>query len=163
MAVKIRLFRVGKKKNPMYRIVVTDSRKGSRGKYIEKIGFYNPTTEPIDLSIDKEKALEWMRKGAKPSNTVLNLFRETGIALEYHLERNNADEKTRQIEIQKWELAKKEADSKKRAAAEEELKKEAAEEAEKNEAEEKKAEKPAEKPAEDEEKIDESKEEKTEE
>ncbi len=128
MAVKIRLFRVGKKKNPMYRIVVTDSRKGTRGSYIEKIGFFNPISEPAEVTIDKEKALEWMRKGALPSKTVHNLFRDAGIALEYHLERSKADEKTRQIELQKWELKKKETEEKSRIEQDEKLKKQAEEE-----------------------------------
>jgi len=128
LAVKIRLFRVGKKKNPMYRIVVTDKRKGTRGSYIEKIGFFNPISEPAEVTIDKEKALEWMRKGALPSKTVHNLFRDAGIALEYHLERSKADEKTRQIELQKWELKKKETEEKSRIEQDEKLKKQAEEE-----------------------------------
>jgi small subunit ribosomal protein S16 len=128
LAVKIRLFRVGKKKNPMYRVVVMDSRKARNSRYIEKIGFYNPLTEPAEINIDKEKAMEWLNKGAVPTDTVFNLFQKTGIALEYHLQKNKADDKTRQIELQKWELAKKEVEDKKRKEAEEKLKKLAEEE-----------------------------------
>lgn len=129
MAVKIRLFRIGKKKKPMYRVVVMDSHKARNSEYIEKIGFYNPLTDPAEIKIDKEKAIDWMKKGAIPTDTVKNLFQKTGVALEYHLEKNKADEKTRQIEVQKWELAKKEIEDKKRKELEEKLKKQAEEEA----------------------------------
>lgn len=128
MAVKIRLFRIGKKKNPMYRVVVMDSHKSRNSKYIEKIGFYNPLTDPAEIKIDKERALDWLKKGAIPTDTVFNLFQKSGVALEYHLEKNNADEKTRQVELQKWELAKKETEDKQRKSAEEKLKKQAEEE-----------------------------------
>ena len=127
MAVKIRLFRVGKKKKPMYRVVVMDSRKARNSSYIEKIGLYNPLTNPAEITINKEKAIEWLKKGAIPTGTVANLFKETGVALEYHLERNNADEKTRQVEIQKWEMAKQMSAEQRRLAEEERLKKAAEE------------------------------------
>ncbi len=128
MAVKIRLFRVGKKKNPIYRVVVMDSKKPRNGEYIEKIGFYNPLTDPAEITIDKEKALSWLKKGAIPTDTVQNLFQKTGVALEYHLQKNKADEKTRQVEIQKWELAKKVTEEKIRLESEIKLKKQAEEE-----------------------------------
>ena len=130
MAVKIRLFRVGKKKMPMYRVVVMDGRKARNSSYIEKIGLYNPLTQPAQISIDKEKALEWLKKGAQPTETVQNIFRETGIALEYHLDRHHADEKTRQVEMQKWELKKKEVEEQNRKEMEEKLKSQAEEETE---------------------------------
>ena len=75
MSVKIRLTRIGSKKQPYYRIVVTDSRSPRDGKFIEKIGTYDPKTDPSTVVLDKEKAAEWIRKGAKPSNTVEKLFK----------------------------------------------------------------------------------------
>ena len=74
MAVKIRLRRMGSKKNPFYRIVVADSRSPRDGKFIEEIGYYNPLTEPITLKVDNEKAIEWIKKGAKPTDVVNRLF-----------------------------------------------------------------------------------------
>lgn len=84
MAVKIRLKRVGSKKNPIYRIVVADSRSPRDGRQIEQVGTYNPTTEPVTLKIDEDKAIDWMSKGAKPSDTVRNLFSKEGIMQKFH-------------------------------------------------------------------------------
>ena len=75
MSVKIRLTRTGSKKQAYYRIVVADSRAPRDGKFIEKIGTYDPKTDPSTVLIDKEKAAEWIKKGAKPSNTVEKLFK----------------------------------------------------------------------------------------
>jgi len=75
LSVKIRLTRIGSKKQPYYRIVVTDSRSPRDGKFIEKIGTYDPKTDPSTVVLDKEKAVEWIKKGAKPSNTVEKLFK----------------------------------------------------------------------------------------
>ena len=79
MAVKLRLTRLGDHKNPLYRIVATDSRTKRDGKYLEKIGSYNPHTNPATVSIDEEVALKWLKTGAIPSDTVRNLFKEAGI------------------------------------------------------------------------------------
>lgn len=79
MAVKIRLKRVGAKKRPFYRIVVADSRSPRNGAFIDEIGFYNPTTEPTTLEINGEKAAEWLKKGAQPSDTVKALLTKAGI------------------------------------------------------------------------------------
>lgn len=70
----IRLKRMGAKKKPFYRVVVSDSRETPKGRFIEAIGHYNPCTEPPEVSIDREKALEWVRKGAQVSNTVQSLL-----------------------------------------------------------------------------------------
>ena len=75
MAVKLRLTRLGDHKNPLYRIVATDSRSKRDGEYLEKIGTYNPAT----LNIDEEVALKWLKTGAIPSDTVKNLLKEAGI------------------------------------------------------------------------------------
>lgn len=74
--VKIRLRRDGAKKSPYYTIVVADSRYPSDGRFIEKVGTYNPMVEPVELIIDNEKVQEWMKKGAKPTDTVLALIKK---------------------------------------------------------------------------------------
>ena len=78
MAVKIRLKRMGAKKAPFYRVVVADSRSPRDGRFIEEIGFFNPVAEPNELKIDNEKAVEWMKKGAQPSETVRALLKKSG-------------------------------------------------------------------------------------
>jgi small subunit ribosomal protein S16 len=70
---------MGSKKNPFYRIVVADSRRARDGRFIEEIGFYNPLTEPKTVKIDNEKAINWMENGARPSDTVNRLFRNSGV------------------------------------------------------------------------------------
>ena len=79
MAVKIRLRRMGAKKNPFYRIIVADSRSPRDGRFIEEIGYYNPLTDPKTIKIDDEKANQWLNNGAKPTDTVDRLFKENGI------------------------------------------------------------------------------------
>ena len=72
--VKMRLFRMGDKKNPIYRVVVADSRKAATGEYIECIGHYNPGTTPAQVTIDVESAKAWIAKGAQPTETVRSLL-----------------------------------------------------------------------------------------
>jgi small subunit ribosomal protein S16 len=79
MAVRIRLTRVGATKQPSYRVVVADSRNARDGRSIETIGHYNPRTDPVEVSIDAEKAKKWLSVGAQPSDTVARLFRNAGI------------------------------------------------------------------------------------
>ena len=79
MAVKIRLTRMGKKKNPFYRIVVADQRARRDGAPIEEIGYYDPMKEPAVISIDGEKAKDWIAKGAQPTDTVRALLKKTGV------------------------------------------------------------------------------------
>ena len=76
--VKMRLFRMGDKKNPIYRVVVVDGRKAATGEYIDCVGHYNPTSNPVQLTIDVEKAQEWLKKGVQPTETVKNLLVKTG-------------------------------------------------------------------------------------
>ena len=83
MAVKIRLKRMGAKKNPFFRIVVADSRAPRDGRFIESIGFYDSTVQPAVVKIDEEKALSWMSKGAQPTDTVKSLFSKDGIIAKY--------------------------------------------------------------------------------
>lgn len=79
MAVKIRLRRMGAKKNPFYRIVVADSRYPRDGRFIEEIGYYNPLKEPAEVKVDAEKAQTWMKNGAQPTDTVKRLFKQNGV------------------------------------------------------------------------------------
>ncbi|SKA76373.1 SSU ribosomal protein S16P [Clostridium sp. USBA 49] len=80
MAVRIRLRRMGAKKAPFYRVVVADSRSPRDGRFIEEIGYYNPTTEPATIKIDEEKANKWINNGAQPSDIVKKLFDRSGIS-----------------------------------------------------------------------------------
>ena len=75
MAVRMRLTRVGSKKNPIYRVVVADSRSPRDGRFIEIVGRYNPQTEPSTIDFDEERVKEWLSKGAQPSNTVSRLLK----------------------------------------------------------------------------------------
>jgi len=75
LSVKIRLTRIGSKKQPFYRIVVADSRSPRDGKFIEKIGTYDPKTDPSTIVLDIDKVNEWIKKGAIPSNTVEKLIK----------------------------------------------------------------------------------------
>ena len=79
MAVKLRLTRMGMKKQPYYRIVAADSHRARDGRFIEQIGRYNPRSNPVEIVIDEEKALKWLNNGAQPSDTVRNMLSEKGI------------------------------------------------------------------------------------
>ena len=79
MAVKIRLRRMGQKKAPFYRIVVADSRSPRDGRFIEEIGYYDPTKEPSDIRVDEEAAKKWLANGAQPTQTVERIFKTEGI------------------------------------------------------------------------------------
>lgn len=78
MAVKIRLRRMGAKKAPFYRIVVADSRYPRDGRFIEELGYYDPTEEPSVLKVDDEKAKSWIANGAQPTDTVKALLKKNG-------------------------------------------------------------------------------------
>src|SRR5437763_15003735 len=79
MPVKIRLRRMGAKHQPSYRIVVADSRSPRDGRYIDQVGFYNPRTQPATITINREKAADWLRKGAQPTETVEILLKKFNI------------------------------------------------------------------------------------
>ena len=87
MAVKIRLQRHGRKKRPYYHIVVADARSPRDGKFIELLGTYNPLVKPATIDIDGEKALDWMNKGAQPTDTVRNILKVKGVMFKKHLMR----------------------------------------------------------------------------
>jgi small subunit ribosomal protein S16 len=106
MAVKIRLQRHGSKKRPFYFIVVADARAPRDGKFIQKIGTYNPLTVPATVQIDRQKSLEWLHKGAQPTDTVRRILSYKGVLYLKHLLRGVSlglfDEATAMIKFQKW-------------------------------------------------------------
>ena len=74
----MRLVRMGDKKSPVYRIVVVDARKAATGEYIDKVGFYDPKSTPVTLTVDVEKAKDWLAKGVQPTETVKSLLVQSG-------------------------------------------------------------------------------------
>ena len=90
MSVKIRLQRHGRKKAPFYHIVIADSRAPRDGRFIEKIGTYNPMTKPATIDVDRDKAFDWLQKGAQPTDTVRAILRFKGVMYRKHLTRGVA-------------------------------------------------------------------------
>lgn len=84
MSVKIRMRRMGSKRKPFYRIVVADSRMPRDGRFIEEVGYYNPLTNPDEVKLEEDKILEWLEKGAQPSDTVRSLLSKAGLMTRYH-------------------------------------------------------------------------------
>ncbi len=87
MAVRIRLQRHGRKKRPFYRLVAADARAQRDGAFLERLGHYNPLTDPADVVIDEEKALKWLRRGAQPTDTAKRLLSKSGILMKFEYER----------------------------------------------------------------------------
>ena len=102
--VRLRLRRMGKKKQPFYRIVAIDSRNARDGRYIENLGFYNPIKNPAEISLAEERALHWLQQGAIPSFTVKSFLKRKGILLKWHLTKQGADETKIDEELKKWEV-----------------------------------------------------------
>lgn len=106
MAVKMRLQRHGSKKRPFYFIVVADSRSPRDGKFIQKLGSYNPLTVPATIQIDRQKALEWLHKGAQPTDTVRRILSFKGVLYLKHLLRGVSlglfDEATAMQKFTEW-------------------------------------------------------------
>lgn len=102
MSVKIRLQRKGRRKAPFYHIVVADARAPRDGKFIEKLGVYNPMTSPATIEIDREKAYDWLMKGAQPTDTARAILRFKGVLYKKHLMRG----------VKKGALTTEEADAK---------------------------------------------------
>lgn len=86
--VKIRLTRMGKRKMPFYRVVVMDSKKRRDGAYIESLGFYDPMSETGITKVDTEKAIEWLLKGAQPTDSVRSILRKHGVMERFHKMKN---------------------------------------------------------------------------
>jgi small subunit ribosomal protein S16 len=102
LAVKLRLRRVGKKKQPVYKLVAADSRSPRDGKFLEDIGLYNPLTKPHTIEIKEERALYWLDKGAQPSDTVKSLLKQKGITLKRELLRKGLPEDKIREELDNW-------------------------------------------------------------
>jgi small subunit ribosomal protein S16 len=85
MSTRIRLQRHGKKSHPFYKIVVTDSRKSRNGKFIKKLGFYNPLKTPSIIKLNIDHSIDWLKKGAQPTNTVKSIFYKMGIFYKLYL------------------------------------------------------------------------------
>jgi small subunit ribosomal protein S16 len=113
LAVKLRLRRMGKKKQPIYKIVAADSRSPRDGKFLEAVGFYNPLTNPHTLDLKEDRILYWLNVGAQPSSTVKSLLRQKGITLKKELMSKGLDEEKIKSEIDNWQKIK-EASSKKK-------------------------------------------------
>ena len=88
MAVRIRLQRHGRKKRPFYRLVATDARAQRDGRFLERLGHYNPLTDPAEVVIDEDKVLKWLKRGAQPSDTAKNLLSRAGIWARFTAERS---------------------------------------------------------------------------
>jgi small subunit ribosomal protein S16 len=102
LAVKLRLRRMGKKKQPIYKVVAADSRSPRDGKFIEAIGLYNPLTNPSTIEIKEERALYWLGVGAQPTVTVKNLFTKKGILLKKDLKKRGLSEDQVEEKMNEW-------------------------------------------------------------
>ena len=119
MAVKLRLMRMGRKKRPFYRVIAIDSRSPRDGKYLEKLGTYNPLTEPLEVSINEERVLYWLGVGAIPSDTVKSLLRREGILYKWDLIRKKLSEEELDEKMKLWDVIKLERQKKLQAKLEE--------------------------------------------
>jgi small subunit ribosomal protein S16 len=127
LAVKLRLRRMGKKKQPIYKVVAADSRSPRDGKFIEAIGLYNPLTDPHTIDIKEDRALYWLNAGAQPTDTVKSLLSQKGIILKRELMKKKLSEDQIQEGMENWakmKEAKQAKTAKKSKAVSEEPKKE---------------------------------------
>ncbi|MCH7947209.1 MAG: 30S ribosomal protein S16 [candidate division Zixibacteria bacterium] len=129
MAVHIRLRRMGKKKQPFYRIVAADHRRARDGRFIEILGTYNPMTVPAKVTLFEDKVTKWLNEGAEPSDTVSTLFTQIGFTEKYLKLKKGEDVSAIEIRTEITERRKKTKGMKKAVAAEAEAKKAKAEEA----------------------------------
>jgi small subunit ribosomal protein S16 len=113
LAVKLRLRRMGKKKQPIYKMVAADSRSPRNGKFLEAVGFYNPLTNPHTLELKEDRVMYWLNVGAEPTHTVKSLLRQKGLTLKKELLSKGLDEVKVKSEMENWQKLK-EAGSKKR-------------------------------------------------
>ena len=103
MAVKLRLRRLGKKKQPIYKVVAADARSPRDGRFIEAIGLYNPLTDPATIDIKEERALYWLGVGAQPTDTVKSLLRKRGILLIFNLIKKGMPEEKIEAKMLEWQ------------------------------------------------------------
>lgn len=102
--VKIRLRRMGKKKQPIYKIVAANSTSPRDGRFIEAIGLYNPLTNPYTVDVKENVLFKWLKRGATPTDTVRSLLKNKGLLLKWNLIRKNSDEATIAAEMEKWQM-----------------------------------------------------------
>ena len=118
MAVKLRLLRMGKKRQPIYKVVAADVRSPRDGKIIETVGSYNPKTDPATIELNEERALYWLNCGAQPTTTVKNLLNKEGILLKRELQKKGASESEIASKMDEWYKNKESALANKKAKTE---------------------------------------------
>jgi small subunit ribosomal protein S16 len=110
MPARMRLQRYGKKGMPFYHIVIADGRAPRDGKFVERIGTYNPLAKPADINLDFDKAMEWLRNGAQPSDTVNAILRYKGVLMKMHLQKGVAkgalSQEQADVKFNEWLTAK---------------------------------------------------------
>ncbi|MFA7228843.1 MAG: 30S ribosomal protein S16 [Melioribacteraceae bacterium] len=106
MAVKLRLRRMGKKKQPVYKLVAADSRSPRDGKFIEAIGLYNPKTDPATVDIKEARAIYWLGVGAQPTDTVKNILSHQGIILKHEMMKQGLNEEQINSKLEEWKKLK---------------------------------------------------------
>ncbi len=102
MAVKLRLRRMGKKKQPIYKVVAADARSPRDGRFLETVGLYNPLTQPHTIDLKEERVMYWLSAGAQPTTTVKNLLSQKGLLLKRHLAKKGLPEEKIQAEMDNW-------------------------------------------------------------
>jgi small subunit ribosomal protein S16 len=122
LAVKLRLRRMGKKRQPIYKVVAADARSPRDGKYIEAIGSYNPKTDPATIELNEERALYWLGCGAQPTETVKNLLNKKGILLKKELLKEGLSEEAISAKLEEWGKNKDSLLEKKKVKAEQQKK-----------------------------------------
>lgn len=113
MAVKLRLRRMGKKKQPIYKVVAADARSPRDGKFLEAVGIYNPLTNPHTIDLKEDRINYWLDKGAQPTDTVNSLLRQKGINLKRDIAKRKLPEEKAEALLKNWQ-ASKEASSQKK-------------------------------------------------
>jgi small subunit ribosomal protein S16 len=104
---------MGKKKQPIYKVIAADARSPRDGKFIEAIGLYNPLTNPHTIQVKEDRALYWLSVGAQPTDTVRSLFRQAGISLKRELLKRGLSEEQVAVEVGNWKSSKEAASAKK--------------------------------------------------
>ncbi len=95
---------MGKKKQPIYKIVAVDSRRKRDGRFIDAVGAYNPSTNPMTITLKEDRVFHWLERGAQPTDTVKNLLSRKGVWLKWGLKKKKADEATIAAEFEKWQM-----------------------------------------------------------
>ena len=115
MAVKLRLRRMGKKKQPIYKVVAADARSPRDGKFLEAVGIYNPLTKPHTIDLKEDRVNYWLDNGAQPTDTVKSLFSQKGINLKRDIAKRKLSDEKAEALLKSWQAAKEAATQKKTA------------------------------------------------